>query len=315
MAWRIALCGAAHPHLRDVLQAIRQAPDVTLAGVWDHDAARAGAVAEAAGVEIRDPADPAVRPDGVVVLSETRRHAGDIRRLLPLGVPLFVEKPFALAEEAEGLAATIAASGVPFHTGHFLRETPGFRALQDRLAGGRLGRVLTARVRFRHDGLLAGWIDPGDWIAQPDESGMGGFGDLGLHALDLLHWLGLGPLSVRSATLVRLTGRTGCDDHGVAVLAGRDGLIASVEAGWAAPPGGAGFAFELTTEAASVDLSEGQLRLSGAEGPQQLGAVEAAPILALGPFLDTLRGGPPERLIAPEDALAAIRLTAEAYRR
>ena len=62
---------------------------------------------------------------------------------------------------------------------------------------------------------------------------------------------------LRSATLVRLTGRTGCDDHGVAVLAGRDGLIASVEAGWAAPPGGAGFAFELTTEAASVDLLGG----------------------------------------------------------
>lgn len=288
---------------------------MAIAGVWDHDAARAGAVAEAAGAEIRDPADPATRPDGVVVLSETRRHADDIRRLLPLGVPLFVEKPFALAAEADVVAGEIAASGVLFHTGHFLRETPGFRALKDRLAGGRLGRAMTARVRFRHDGLLAGWIDPGDWIAQPEEAGMGGFGDLGLHALDLLHWLGLGPLAVRSATLARLTGRAGCDDHGVVVLSGRGGLLATVEAGWAAPPGGAGFAFELTTEAASVELAERELRLSGPEGTEPLGPVEAAPMLALAPFLDAVRGQPPERLITPADALPAIRLSAEAYRR
>ena len=50
-------------------------------------------------------------------------------------------------------------------------------------------RVTRVRYSVCHHGAIGGWFDTEwRWMANPTESGCGGFGDLGTHGLDILLW-------------------------------------------------------------------------------------------------------------------------------
>ena len=69
-------------------------------------------------------------------------------------------------------------------------------------------------------------------MPDPAAAGVGAFGDLGYHILDLLQWH-LGPVAAGTALLSTVTGRYGdCDETGEALLRMRSGVIATLAAGW-----------------------------------------------------------------------------------
>ena len=240
----LALVGCAHIHVPGFTKLLNERPDVRVKWAWDPDPARVakwGGVVNArtAGGTAEIFADPEVK--GVVVLSETNRHRELVEAAAAAKKHLFVEKPLGTTgAESRAMAAAIEKAGLLFTTGYFMRTDPKVLFLREQVAKGAFGRITHAAAWNCHSGSLGGWFDekPGNvaetwrWMADPKVAGVGAFGDLGTHSLDILMWL-LGPVESVSAEVRVVTGRyPGCDETGTAMLRLKDGVVATLVAGW-----------------------------------------------------------------------------------
>ncbi len=124
-------------------------------------------------------ADPSV--DGVVIASSTDTHAALMLAASRAGKAIFCEKPVSLDfRTVEEVSAAVAASGVPCMLGFQRRYDPNFRALRDRIASGRAGRLEHVVMHTR---------DPAPPpIAYVERSG-GLFRDQAIHDFDMARYL------------------------------------------------------------------------------------------------------------------------------
>jgi len=73
--------------------------------------------------------------------------------------------------------------------------------LKQQVADGAFGTITRIRGCNAHSGALGGWFDADyRWMADLKQSGIGGFGDLGTHSLDLMLWLMQQPVDRVTAT-------------------------------------------------------------------------------------------------------------------
>jgi len=84
-----------------------------------------------------------------------------------------------------------------------------------------------------HSGALQGWFDTEwRWMADPKIAGVGAFGDLGTHKLDILMWL-FGGVEAVTADIMSVTGRYGdCDETGEGLIQFKNAVIGTLAAGW-----------------------------------------------------------------------------------
>lgn len=131
------------------------------------------------------------------------------------------------------MADAIEQAGVYFTTGYGQRAVAAHRFLKEHITKGSFGRITRARCSNCHDGALAGLFD-GEWrwMADPKVAGIGGYGDLGTHSLDIMLWL-LGDVKQVTAALSPGTARyPGCDETGEGLLVFRSGVMGVLSAGW-----------------------------------------------------------------------------------
>jgi predicted dehydrogenase len=295
---RVAILGCAHIHTPRFAEMLQARADVRVTHVWDDDLTRAAKVATALGsVPVRDLdsvlGDPKL--SGVIVLCETDRHEALVLQAAGARKHLFVEKPLGLGGgDARRMADAIEAAGLLFQTGYFLRGRPAHRFLKEQLAQGAFGTVTRARFTLVHGGALQGMFDhEWRWMADPARAGVGGFGDLGTHALDLLVWL-LGEVEAVAAYTSSVTGRyPGCDEFGEDLLRFKSGAYGSLAAGWVdvANP----VTLELYGTEGCAYLADGRLyvkseHLDGADGKAPWHDLPEALPHALELFLDALSG-------------------------
>ncbi len=234
----VALVGCGHIHTPGFVKRLQARNDVTVTAVWDHDHARAeknAALLNAPVVEDlttiwNDPSIPAV-----IICSETDRHAALVTAAADAGKHMFVEKPLGLGtEDAYRMADAIAKAGVLFQTGYFQRGMPAHQFLKQQVDAGAFGKITRVRVSNCHSGALGDWFTPEWlWMTDPQQAGVGAFGDLGTHALDLLLWI-FGSVDRVTAALNTAITRYGpdCDETGEGLLVFENGIIGSLAAGW-----------------------------------------------------------------------------------
>jgi predicted dehydrogenase len=235
----IAILGGAHIHTPGFARALGQAEDVETRYVWDPDPATAMARAESAGGRVLDEpntalSDPEV--DGVVICSQTNRHEELVTAAAGAGKAMFVEKPLGFgAEDAYRMAEAIERAGVTFQTGFFQRGGPAVRWVREAMAEARFGRVHRLRIANAHNGAHRGILDgEWEWMADPALAGMGGHGDMGSHALDLLLWLMADdPVEACTGALGTPYARYGdVDEFGEALIRFQSGAVGTVLGGW-----------------------------------------------------------------------------------
>ncbi len=234
---QVALVGCAHIHTPGFVKRLQARADVTVKYVWDHQPERAARQAEALAARPVAEADviwsdPQIA--GVIICSETDRHEPLVLAAAKAKKHMFVEKPLGMAAaDARRMAVAVKEAGVLFQTGYFQRGLPFNQFLRDEIASGHLGRVTRIRLTNCHAGSLKGWFDTEwRWMADLTQAGIGGFGDLGTHALDLLMWM-MGEVTEVAATLRVVTGRYGdCDETGEGILNFANGAIGTLAAGW-----------------------------------------------------------------------------------
>jgi predicted dehydrogenase len=136
-------------------------------------------------------------------------------------------------DDAFRMAAAIEEAGILFQTGYFQRGLPTNQFLRAAIQEGHFGKITRIRHSNCHAGSLKGWFDTDwRWMTDLQQAGVGAFGDLGTHSLDILLWL-MGDVVNVTANIDVVTGRYGdCDEFGEGLLKFENGAIGSLAAGW-----------------------------------------------------------------------------------
>ena len=203
-------------------------PGIDFARVFDVDASRAAALAEAHGVEAGDDldeifSDPAI--DAVVVASSTNTHADLLKRAAAAGKAVFCEKPIDLSlDVARDAAAAVEAAGIPVMMDFNRRWDPAYAAVHDAVRAGEVGEVELVSMTTRGPSLPP--------VSYLEVSG-GQMRDQTVHFFDLLRWItGLEPVEVyvAGAALVDpAVARVGDVDTSIAVLRMTNGALVQID--------------------------------------------------------------------------------------
>ena len=110
------------------------------------------------------------------------------------------------AKDAYAMADAIEKAGVIFQTGYMMRSNPMHLFLREQVQAGAFGKITRMRHSNCHGGALGRWFDTEwRWMADPRQAGVGAFGDLGTHSLDIMIWM-LGEIESCTATVNNGTG-------------------------------------------------------------------------------------------------------------
>jgi len=302
----VALVGVAHIHTPGFIDAMNQR-GVTVSVLWDHNAEKAARSAEKLpGSKVVSAEELlAAEVDGYVVCTETNIHEEWVAKLAAKGKPLFVEKPLGFAgADAVKMADAIEAAGVAFQTGYFSRSIPEIRQIKALVDAGAFGTITRVRGSNCHSGALGRWFDTEwRWMADPKVAGVGAFGDLGTHSLDILLWI-FGPAESVTGQLSNGTeAYEGCDETGEAIIRFKSGVIGTLAAAWDDVSNPVSYLVSGTKGHAAI--IDGKLVLSGLEAP------EVEPVSGgFGAYLDYLEGKPTELVTAREAAERSVTMEA-----
>ena len=240
----IGFVGVGHIHTPGFVDRLNKRDDFEVKAVWDHDPERARITAEKLGSStVADVTaiweDDAI--EAVVICSETNRHEELVVNAAASKKHMFVEKPLGMgAQDAYRMAATVDDAGVLFQTGYFMRSQPVHLFLKDQIEKGSFGKITRIRHSNCHSGSINHWFDAGRgwfadgwmWMTDYVQAGIGAFGDLGTHSLDILMWLMGDVAQVTAQTDVALGNYGECDEFGEGLLRFDNGVVGTIAAGW-----------------------------------------------------------------------------------
>lgn len=321
-ACRLALISAAHIHTPSYLEAFRRADDGRqLRAVWDDDPVRGRRHAELAGVRFEPDrssllTDPQV--DGFLICAENTRHLPLLREILPLGKPVFCEKPLVVGiAEAETLRPLLTTVRTPLICGYFHPFEAELRTIAALVSQQAIGRVTRVRCRIAHAAAYLRSFDHPDvrWLGDVTQSGGGAWIDLGTHAV---HWLCTLFGSVVSVW-GQLRNESGAyqpvEDHSVVRLEFAGGVWGEIEASWTHTGGPVGL--ELIGERGAIWRDGGHyvLQPRGCE-PEPIVVTEPPRPARIDRLVAAIRGELPADEIASdlELALHAVAVVDAAYK-
>jgi len=306
----VAFAGCAHIHTPGFINALKGRPDFRCKTIWDHDPARAARRAAESGATVAADldtvlADPEV--EAVIVCTETDLHEQVVLPTAAAGKHLFVEKPLGSgAEDAYRMAEAIEKAGVLYQAGYFQRGDAKNIFVKEQIAAGAFGKITRVRGSNCHSGALGRWFD-GEyrWMADPKIAGVGAFGDLGTHSLDILLWL-LGDVTAVTAQLDAGTNAyDGCDETGEGMMRFASGTIGTLAAAWDDVANPVSLLVSGTEGHATV--LNGQLyfqskHVAGADGKQPWADLPPSVPAGLDAFLDALAGQKDAALVGVREA-------------
>lgn len=317
----VALVGAAHIHTPGFVDLWKTRNDVLVKFVWDHDKARAQKYAGELGAQVAGEvnqvwSDPEIA--AVVIYSETNRHYDLVLAAAKAGKHMFVEKPLGItAKESVAMAEAIESAKLLFTTGYFMRTDPKHLFLKAEIAAGNFGKITRVRGSNCHGGSLGGWFDADyRWMADPKIAGVGAFGDLGTHKLDILMWM-LGGVESVTADVKSVTGRYGdCDETGEGLIQFNNGVIGTLAAGWVDVEDPVQLLISGTEgHAVVVDnhLYYRSNKLPGTDSKEPYTKLPKAPRPPMHQFLDAVGGAKDQPLVTPREAAARVTVMEAMY--
>ena len=244
---RIGLLSAAHVHTKGFLKNIADNDDRNVTVIYDDVADRGQRYAADSGAEYSGDLEATLARedvDGFIICSANTQHVPLLKAAVPVGKPIFCEKPFTTkASDATEALALIRKHGTIVHMGYFQPFSAEMQGVIAHVASGALGTVTHARYRNAHNAAYGRWFDSPDlqWFTKPELAGGGAFMDMGTHAVHRLRTT-VGPVKSVTATISNVSGiYTDVDDNGVALLKFETGAVGIVEASWVQTGGMSGF--------------------------------------------------------------------------
>ncbi|MBA3710614.1 MAG: Gfo/Idh/MocA family oxidoreductase, partial [Planctomycetes bacterium] len=316
----ISVISTAHIHARQFLRNLADGTDGRrIHAIWDEIPERGRRYAEEFKARFEPELatalhDPAVH--GFTVTAENTRHLPVLEQVIPIGKPVFCEKPLSTTvSDARRIAALVASHGTRLISGYQFPFRGDLQAAARMLANGEFGRVTRVTFRCAHHAAYGRWFDSPDlqWFWQPELSGGGGFIDLGTHAVHALRSL-FGRVDQVWATISNESAQyPTCDDFGIAHLRFANGILGTVEAGWTQTGGIEGL--EIVGSRKSL-WHDGRTYVSGGPGLKTVPVIAAADRpWAMNRLVDLVRGGVSDAEVSADLAacLDAVAIMQGAY--
>ena len=206
-------------------------------------------------------------PDFVSICTPNVFHAEHAIAVLEAGAHLLLEKPMTITLESARevmTAAMKARKQVMIGFSHrFMARNNKVKALLD---AGAIGDPYMIRIRFAHKGPFPGWAKS-DWFYKPELAGGGALLDMGIHAIDLCHYL-IGPITSVAAQMGTLRKDIAVDDNAVLALTLGERTMGYIDVGWTSPAGFVGMEIYADKGAIVNNYAEPHLRVcSGSTSP------------------------------------------------
>jgi len=237
MTQQVAFVGVGHIHTPNFVKLTAKRQDVKAKYVWDWEEARAKKRADELGAKVvSDPGE--IWKDGevssVIICSETNRHQDLVLAAAEAKKNMFVEKPLGMGSaDAYAMADAIEKAEVIFQTGYMSRGSSVHQFLREQVKAGSFGKITRMRHSTCHSGALGHWFDTEwRWMADVKQAGVGAFGDLGTHSLDIMIWL-MGEVESCTASINNgLKTYPNCDETGEGLIQFKNGVIGTLAAAW-----------------------------------------------------------------------------------
>ena len=149
--------------------------------------------------------------DGFLVATPSGFHVDVIRQLAPAGLPILSEKPCGLSvDDASAVKEIVERVGVRLQIGYWRRFVPAMIELKNDIESGRFGRLL--------------FVHASQWDYRPPaaefrNSSGGILTDMGVHEIDVIHWLtGEAPRAITGTVLMSTTPGVVDEDSAVFTL-------------------------------------------------------------------------------------------------
>ena len=239
-----AIVGYDHAHLPRYVPAIAEHPRARLAAVVApgfnkplarQDATRFGTryLEAVGGLWDGDEIDAAY------IGTPPDEHLEVVRELAPRGVHILCDKPLATTlADADRIIELTRKHGVKLMVPFNPRYQLPVIKLKELIDGGELGEL--RHIHATKYGKIPRGI-PGldtDWFFDKARAGFGGFGDIGIHAIDTLRWLAGAEAKNVYAKVDRLIhADIAVDDIGTMLIEFQNGVVASQQSGWVNPAG------------------------------------------------------------------------------
>jgi UDP-N-acetylglucosamine 3-dehydrogenase len=178
--------------------------------------------------------------DAVVVATPNATHAPISLEALHAGKHVLCEKPMATTrQEAAAMVKAAEKSEKYLMIGLNQRLMPPHVRAKEILASGKLGKLLSFRTAFAHPGP-EGWSVEGQqtWFFKKGQAAMGVTADLGVHKVDLLHFLLGDEFTEVGGILATLDKRDSdgdlieLDDNAYLTLKTAGGIVGSMIVSW-----------------------------------------------------------------------------------
>lgn len=283
MPKQIAFLSTAHIHTKSFIETLSAGGlDAEVAAIWDDTPERGEKYADACGARFVGDLDALIADDSIdgwVICDANTRHLPLLEKALPLGKPVFCEKPLVTnVADAQRAASLLREYGTALCCGYFQPFFAHHRAVKRAIDGGVFGEVTHAFFRNSHHAAYGRWFDSPDlaWFVKPELSGGGALMDMGAHAVHLLRHL-CGPVKDVWATTASVSGAyPDVDDYGAMQMKFASGAVGRAEASWVQHSSNSGL--EIWGTEAALVLIDGKPAVVANNGePKLLAAAEARP--------------------------------------
>lgn len=319
------IIGYDHAHLPKYAPAIAQHPRAKLAAVVAPGANRALAKQDAARFGARyfeeiEPLWNGEKLDAVYIGTPPNRHLSVIGDVAPRGVHILCDKPLATTlEEADAILELARKHRVKLMVPFNPRCQMPVMKLKEMIQAGELGDLRhVLATKFGKIPRNIPGLDTG-WFFDKAQAGFGGFGDIGIHAVDALRWLAESEARQVYAMIDRkIHPDIGVDDIGTMIIEFKNGVVASQQSGWINPAGNPTWlsvSFEVlgTKGAALIEKPYHDLVLVDETRTDYLPWWRADIPMLLDEFIRAVEEDR-EPAITGADARAALEITIAAYR-
>lgn len=300
-------------------------PEVQLAAIADACADRRNQVGDRHAVAARYAsaeelfADPSL--EAFVLVTPDELHASQGLQAVATGKAVFIEKPLAASwQEAKQLQQAAAASGSLLQTGLILRYELQHGLLQEQVAAGSFGELVSLRVKRN---CSAAWFEG---VADRAHTVF----ETLIHDIDLLLWFS-GSQASRVMAMERRFGSHLSPEGCFALIQFASGCVGIAETSWFVPAQApanvitetwqgtidAELAVVGTRRTAQLRLLDGPLQIWGEQRqhcpdgllwPQRQGRVLGALQAELGDFVTAARSGIPSATVSLSEAIEGLRI-------
>ena len=177
-------------------------------------------------------ADPEV--EGAILTVPNEEHWPVAREVARAGKHIYTEKPIAnTVDEALRIVDLQKQHGVTVTVGHSARLMAGIRQIKEAIDSGELGRITFMEANFSNFRGLS--FTPDMWRWYRDKAPGGVLMLLGIHQIDVLHYLGGEMTEVTSMSSKLSPTGMETDDQSMTLIRFADGKIGYIGACWTSP--------------------------------------------------------------------------------